>query len=247
MYLHIDRLIVEVTRKCNITCDHCLRGDAEKINMKVKYVDALFSQINSIDNITFTGGEPQLVPGIIEKIRYSAMIHDIEINNFYCVTNGLVNSKKFVEVMQSWWNFCTDNDISMVEISTDTFHQHQGYLDDDLRLFNLDFVNKKSKMDRSNKWIINEGRAAEYGIGFRANTADSFYKEEYKDTLQIMDGTLYLNCYGQLINGCDWSYESQRNRKDIQIGNILDPNFSLRDWGNNLKRQDDYLTNLKEK
>ena len=29
----IDHLLVEITRKCQLRCAHCLRGDAQNINM----------------------------------------------------------------------------------------------------------------------------------------------------------------------------------------------------------------------
>ena len=34
----IDHLLVEITRKCQLRCAHCLRGDAQNIATKIKHV-----------------------------------------------------------------------------------------------------------------------------------------------------------------------------------------------------------------
>lgn len=238
MKLYVDQLVIEVTRKCNIQCGHCLRGDAECVNIKMKYVDALFSQISSIGSITFTGGEPQLVPGIIDKIRYSAIIHNIDVGNFYCVTNGVKNSKKFKDVMISWWNFCNDNEISGVDLSNDIWHDEAtDYTTNTNYIEDLEFFHKRMRTRQSRDAIINEGRAKFYGN--RNNEPDNFCKILYdEDQITITEGTLYLNALGKIINGCNWSYMSQRTRDDIQIGDVMDDSFSLFNWADSLPEQD---------
>ena len=62
MNLSIQELIIETTRKCNMACEHCLRGDVENVNIKSLYIRRLFSQIDNIDTLTITGGEPSLKP-----------------------------------------------------------------------------------------------------------------------------------------------------------------------------------------
>lgn len=42
----VDSLILEITRRCNMKCLHCLRGESENLDMSIKMVDAVFSQIN---------------------------------------------------------------------------------------------------------------------------------------------------------------------------------------------------------
>ena len=34
----IDHLLVEITRKCQLRCAHCLRGDAQNINLSPKII-----------------------------------------------------------------------------------------------------------------------------------------------------------------------------------------------------------------
>jgi MoaA/NifB/PqqE/SkfB family radical SAM enzyme len=49
-------------------CPHCLRGTAQRIDMNLEYVKKLFSQVKFLGSLTLTGGEPSLVPNIIDEI-----------------------------------------------------------------------------------------------------------------------------------------------------------------------------------
>ena len=67
-------------------------------------------------------------------------------------------------------------------------------------------------------YVIPEGRAATWGRG-RPREHYPFEIEEYDDSVDIT-GDLHLNCEGMLINGCDWSYETQATKQDIRIIHI---------------------------
>ena len=41
--MHICNLIIEITRRCNLQCDHCLRGNAESIDLDITTIDTLFN------------------------------------------------------------------------------------------------------------------------------------------------------------------------------------------------------------
>lgn len=77
----------------------------------------------------------------------------------------------------------------------------------------LRFADKRDEdVDYSNSrsGVILEGNACDrFNFG---RTLKACNWEEYPEDLQ-----LYLNCDGQLINGCDWSYDSQKEREDIQL------------------------------
>ena len=77
--MHINNLMIEVTRRCNLKCDHCLRGDAQNKDISTEYIDALLDQVTSIGSVTFTGGEPFLATYIIDyflnKLKESSPYH----------------------------------------------------------------------------------------------------------------------------------------------------------------------------
>lgn len=35
-----NNVVIEITRRCNMCCAHCLRGDAENVDIQEKYINA---------------------------------------------------------------------------------------------------------------------------------------------------------------------------------------------------------------
>ena len=48
-------------------CAHCLRGNAENLDMSRETIDQVLEQVDMIGQVTFTGGEPSLN---MDTIRY---------------------------------------------------------------------------------------------------------------------------------------------------------------------------------
>ena len=61
-------LFIEVTRRCNMSCKHCLRGDAQNLDIKLESIDLFLSKLKNkcFKRILFTGGEPSLNVEAIE-------------------------------------------------------------------------------------------------------------------------------------------------------------------------------------
>ena len=74
-------LAIEVTQRCNLNCDHCLRGCARNVNITKEIIDKTLDNFEHISSITFTGGEPTLNPeAIIYTIdKYAAGIISINV------------------------------------------------------------------------------------------------------------------------------------------------------------------------
>ena len=66
--LSVDNIMFEITRRCNMSCEHCLRGDAQAMDISTEVIDAVLSKIDYIQQIAFTGGEPSLKPEIMQYI-----------------------------------------------------------------------------------------------------------------------------------------------------------------------------------
>jgi len=47
MKAELEYLVIEVTRRCNLRCDHCLRGDPQNLDLDVSLVSRLFDQVES--------------------------------------------------------------------------------------------------------------------------------------------------------------------------------------------------------
>jgi hypothetical protein len=211
--VNVDSLIIETTRRCNAKCDHCLRGDIENVDLQQEYVDSLFSKLSYVGSVTFTGGEPSLVPEVIGYAIDAAEKYGVEIGNFYIATNAISISDEFLLVIMRLWCYCDDNEISAVHWSNDDFHPDM----DTSKLEAFSFASGKYEgTNRPN--IIAEGRGTDWDG--RVNSREEFEIDE--DNIQ--EGSVYLNCEGYIIGGCDWSYESQRDEDNI-ISSV--ENFSV--------------------
>ena len=155
-------VVIEMTRRCNMTCDHCLRGDAQAMDLDMKYVRRLFDKVSYINHLTLTGGEPSLVPHIIEAIIEEARKRDVSIGSFYMATNGKEVSGEFLVALLNLWNYCDDNEeMTRVDISNDIYHDYdeQAYK----KLSALRFVGKKNQKDYDSyeDGLIRAGRVLE--------------------------------------------------------------------------------------
>lgn len=81
-----NNVVIEITRRCNMCCAHCLRGDAENVDIQEKYIDAFLDSFEKgayISSLTFTGGEISLN---IPAIRYTLKAvkeRGIAVGSFY--------------------------------------------------------------------------------------------------------------------------------------------------------------------
>lgn len=91
--------MIEVTRKCNLKCKHCMRGDAQDLNISKKIIDNLLDQVVGIENLFLTGGEPLLADDEVEYIVDEIIRRNMVIRELSFVTNGTVLSDKMVNTL----------------------------------------------------------------------------------------------------------------------------------------------------
>ena len=103
----IYNLLFEVTRRCNLKCAHCMRGDSENINLSKKHVDAFFelNKIRYIYSLDFSGGEPTLNPNIIAYTIDKIINEKIPVSKIGLVTNGQVYSEIIAEAFAKFTDY----------------------------------------------------------------------------------------------------------------------------------------------
>ena len=129
--LSIGDLMFEVTRKCNMKCEHCLRGDAQNVNLN-KDIDNFFNngvfKIDYIKRIIISGGEPTLNSECVVNIIDKLIKNNIKFDYFRLITNGSYYSKRIVDALNTLYKYwlCNTN-ISRREFSlicsSDQFHK----------------------------------------------------------------------------------------------------------------------------
>lgn len=211
MKFNIDDLVIEITRQCNMSCSHCVRGPQQNKIIKTEYLETLFASVEHIGVLTISGGEPSLHPKKIIEIISIAKKHNVYIDNFYIVTNGKNITSEFLMACIELYVYCGDNEITAVEMSQDNYHE-PIYDDDCNKLTALSFFRIRDNLSS----LINQGNAEINGIGNHENRLENFIiNDEY-----IQEGIVYLNCNGDLIAGCDWSYENQEHHVICHVDNI---------------------------
>ena len=224
--MELYNLVVETTRRCNMKCAHCVRGKAQNRAMPTEHLRAFLQQIEYISSITFTGGEPTLPSGI--KVIYNFMdvcnSFSVSVGSFYIVSNAKVWRPEIGNMVGELYNFCDDNEVSNFDISTDRYHDEipaqrrrfRYQLEDHLmNWFGIpeDIVIQRNDIEFRN--VIAEGNAHDWATG-RYNEQQEVYLEYWDDDQpRITEGDIYINCDGNVINGCDWSYESQKKAENI--------------------------------
>lgn len=232
--LTFHNLILETTRRCNMQCGHCLRGPAQRLNMSYGVMIALANQVDYISTLTLSGGEPSLVPDVLETIRMAFWHRDVQVGSFYVATNGKRIQRQFIDVMTSWFQTCDDNEVSRIDISNDMYHdqcylnpgadrmeEELNWLREDLCgfKFNHEYMLRPASPGANRGYtfdyqygLLNMGRAKKIG-----NQQVRQAEVEIEDNT-VTEGDIYINVHGDIIPGCDYSYVEQNN---VKIGNVL--------------------------
>ncbi len=211
--MELNNLVIEVTRKCNIKCEHCLRGNAQNKVLDTKYIDTLLDQVTYISNICFTGGEPSLATEVCEYTLSLIKERQIGIGFFFIATNGVNVPEEFVIFCLKLYNHCDEKDMCEIAISNDTYHRNQANYS--MSLFDgLKFAQLRNEDQnysyRGGANLIPEGRAVDFGA--RRN---QLHAPKIKTKDDFNETEIYLNCNGDIIGGCDWSYKSQNRKANI--------------------------------
>lgn len=227
-----NSVVIEITRRCNMCCAHCLRGDAENVDIQEKYIDAFLDSFEEgayIGSLTFSGGEISLnIPAIRYTLK-AAKKRGIAVGGFYMVTNGKAVDKMADLAMASleWWNYCDDKDDNVCGlcISSDDFHEAIPYESKSI-LSGLKYNRNDKVTDFHRTYLLDEGRAKNLDSNIYKKREPHVDKLEYEfsetGSIDFYSGDLYLSAVGNVVSGCDLSYESQ---KKYRLGNVMDKNW----------------------
>lgn len=224
--LSINNLVIEVTRRCNMSCAHCLRGDAQSADINHEYINTLLKQVDYISSITFTGGEPSLNCGAIDYFINKCKELNVGIGSFYIATNAYNITEDFTMLCLKLYAMSGEKELNNVCVSNDEYHAAEGKYNTEL-LDGLSFFTRRNTEEaydyNGGRKLINEGRAVDnFGNGRNNTTASEIITQD-----NLNDTMLYLNCNGEIINGCDWSYDNQGRYKLCNVNELSSYFYSL--------------------
>lgn len=221
--INLKSLVVEITRQCNMQCEHCMRGDPEPVDFYCSLSERLCSQLKHIDALTLTGGEPSLAVKEIKYLLHYLKNYQVTVGGFFVSTNACEYSAEFLEVLDELYDYCEKPLLCGLSISMDQFHSPPS----------PEAVSKYKEKQYYNPCkekgtippyaILREGRAQKDEIG-RIESLPSNYIYDY-DIQGIYFGIndiIYINACGDVLLDSDLSYRSQKHHS---LGNIKDNNL----------------------
>jgi len=208
-------LCIEVTRRCNMCCAHCLRGDAQNLDISDDVLREIAKTVQP-STVVFTGGEPSLnIPAIRKYFEY-AREYGTTPSSFYVVTNGKANQKELALTLLEFYPEMSDPEMCGLAVSGDDYHDvlprgAVGFFEglSFFRPYEHKWYNKDMG---GTKWIIKEGRAEENGIGDRPGYEFNHEIDRLITDIDFLDGYVDMElCYvaanGNVVNCCDLSFE----------------------------------------
>ncbi len=95
----VSELEIILTKKCNLSCAHCMRGNTTNKEISLETLDAIFERIQYIDNLSLGGGEPSLAPYTIRALTKALKNHNVIVPHVNFTTNGISVSDEFIDAL----------------------------------------------------------------------------------------------------------------------------------------------------
>lgn len=101
------KLGLEVTRRCQLKCEHCMRGDAQNLDMSTDIFNSILDQTACISQLNFSGGEPTLAPGFMDYCVEEMKRRAIPLGGVSYITNGVELSDEVKSFLLNAYEYIT--------------------------------------------------------------------------------------------------------------------------------------------
>ncbi len=231
----VGALAFQTTRRCNQNCAHCCKGKSENIDMSKEIIDNLFRnndyKITEIRHFSMTGGEPSLVPEVIEYLINTIIELNISITDHVIyISNGLIYNQSIIDNINKLIKFLTSKEKSktvqlIFELSNDQYHKRpdKDILD---KYSKLPFLDKKFLVPkiRAIESTVNEGNAKSNNIGGSMTYKDFIEEMNIKSSNDVIEvrNSIVIAANGNVINCSCGSYIEEDK---ISLGNLHNSSF----------------------
>lgn len=218
--IYFTSLVIELTRRCNMHCAHCMRGEAENADISNEVIDKLLEMTEGIGDLTITGGEVALNPGAIRYLAKRINELNIPLDNLYVVTNGKEVTNEFISALFDLFLLTQDGEINGIALSQDRFHEEIPEENRrKLKMFSF-FHEDDHNWDFSKGGLLNLGRARELSFPKREPFAEPIEIEDGPNDSICINSIVACTVHGDLLSGCDYEYCST---DDIKFGSVFHP------------------------
>lgn len=224
-------LIVELTRKCNAACLHCMRGNAENKDMSLETIEKILKnedhKLVFIDRLYLTGGDVFCSESLNYFLNY-IIDNDINVNNLGLCTNGLIYDQNIINLLNKLQEKGTN-----VYIETFMDKYHSQIPEDNLNKFlNLPYYNYyEDSLDEQR--ITKIGRAKENDIGNDELTEEVLLMfamtKPHVDIVAIENNIISINNlyitvdgkFGEVPTHCSWKMIDNKYYLDINKDSLF--------------------------
>lgn len=229
---------IELTRRCNEQCKHCLRGDAIDSDLSNEVIDALFdnNDIRLIENLYLSGGEPTMNSKALSYLVDKIIEKKVVVGTYRVIINGTYYDPEFGNAIKrlheyidkvGWNRECNvmyANSFGRIGISQDQYHKkaRQEVLDKlkelPSKIVILDDNYNPSKLLPYGRALDNDLSSIEPDISKLTNIEDSYIVNKYgREGIQIIKQ--YICSNGNVCLDPNYPFEVL---DEYRIGNVLE-------------------------
>ncbi|MBQ8617031.1 MAG: radical SAM protein [Clostridia bacterium] len=100
--MYLTCLSLDLTRRCNLGCDFCFRGKPQNLDMSRETIDKILDEISNdsfVEELRILGGEPFLVPELVEYLVDQVIKKRLKIATAYTFSNATIKSRRVIEAL----------------------------------------------------------------------------------------------------------------------------------------------------
>lgn len=125
--IKLSCLSLELTRRCNMKCAHCFKGDAQNMDISNEYIDKLFGMIEEIYTLHITGGEPSLNLEGMKHLGNVIRKNKIIIHRLNVTCNGRTDTTiRFLDMLDELNKLVLNPKDTRITVSCDPYHSVSG-------------------------------------------------------------------------------------------------------------------------
>ena len=200
-------LAIELTRRCNMNCPHCAKGEPQNVDISKEIIDKTFEEISNmyVRAIRITGGEPFLNPDGLEYLVDSMIKHKIKVNHIEVFTNGSIQDENIAKSLQRLCAYL--NTIKSDMLKYENYFFRSGY---DI-FFNPNNIKQKTKAGEVYCVVSQQY----HQNVFQENTV-SYYKSKVNIDnffINLQNPTMFENIWKNLEGNLLKNYQSFSKRE----------------------------------
>ncbi|MBQ8028174.1 MAG: radical SAM protein [Clostridia bacterium] len=213
-------LNIELTRRCNMNCPHCAKGEPQNIDISKEIIDKTFDEVGNIyiRTIRITGGEPFLNPDGLEYLVDSMINHKIKVRHIEVFTNGSIQNNNIAKSLQRLCAYL--NTIQSDVLKYENCYFGSGHIISD----NPNNLNRKTKAGEV-YCIVSQQYHRNI---FQENTV-SYYKNKVDMDnffINLQNATIFKNIWKNLEGNLLKNYKSF-SKRDLQAILIKNNRFCI--------------------